>query len=159
MTVQNELKRFIQSAYKKLGSSIANLNLYEFINDVEIEFEKIGFRDEVNIPAEEAKNILVIRTDAIGDYILTIPFFRELRKFFSKANIVLVSSPSTYNLTMASPYIDELYFANGSTINNPLVTMTAELLDVCYSHLWFKNNELRRFDLSLNHKKTESLEK
>ena len=42
------------------------------------------------------ENILVVRTDEIGDMILTSGFVRELRKNFPHARITLICAPLTY---------------------------------------------------------------
>ena len=54
------------------------------------------------------KNILIVRTDEIGDIILTTPFFRELRRNYLDARIVLVVKPAVYNLVELCPYVNEI---------------------------------------------------
>ncbi len=47
---------------------------------------------------EEIKKVLVLKTDGIGDFVLTTPFLRELRAMLPKAQITLVVNPTIYNL-------------------------------------------------------------
>ena len=54
--------------------------------------------------------ILVVRPDAIGDMVLTIPFLRELRKNCPQCHITLVCNPSIYNLVELCPYVDDFLF-------------------------------------------------
>jgi ADP-heptose:LPS heptosyltransferase len=61
---------------------------------------------EINF--SEINNILVIRLDAIGDVILTSPFFRELRQNFPRSWIALVVQPSVMNLVELCPYVDQV---------------------------------------------------
>lgn len=54
--------------------------------------------------------ILVVRPDAIGDMVLTIPFLRELRRNRPKSHIALVCNPGVYDLVELCPYVDEFLF-------------------------------------------------
>ena len=57
--------------------------MFEFFrklfDDMEREFHAAGFREK---SIHGVENILVVRTDVIGDFILTSGFIRELRKNF-----------------------------------------------------------------------------
>lgn len=55
-----------------------------------------------------AKNILIVRTDRMGDVVLTIPAIRALDKAFPSARISLWVDPSTMDLVEGLPFIDEL---------------------------------------------------
>lgn len=57
---------------------------------------------------EIPKNILVIRTDRIGDVVLTTPALRALRQHFSKARISMLIVPSTLDLIQGNPDLDEI---------------------------------------------------
>ncbi len=54
------------------------------------------------------ENILVVRTDRIGDVILTTPAIRELRTQFPHARITVLLAPLTKNLLVGNPDIDEI---------------------------------------------------
>ncbi len=54
------------------------------------------------------KRILVVRTDRIGDVILTTPALRALRLHFPEAYIVIMVVPQTRELVEGNPYIDEV---------------------------------------------------
>jgi len=53
-------------------------------------------------------NILVIRTDRIGDVVLTTPVIKTLRKAYPMARISVLVSPSTKDLVQGNPYLDEI---------------------------------------------------
>jgi heptosyltransferase-2 len=57
----------------------------------------------------EAKQILVIRPDEIGDVVLTSPFLRELRRAAPQARITLLVKPACYPLVEHCPYVDAVY--------------------------------------------------
>ncbi len=53
-------------------------------------------------------NILIIRTDRIGDVVLTTPVIKALRKAYPLSKISLLVSPSTKDLVSENPYLDEV---------------------------------------------------
>ncbi len=52
--------------------------------------------------------ILIIRTDRIGDVILTTPALKALRQTFAHAHLAVMVSPSTYDIVNGNPYIDDI---------------------------------------------------
>lgn len=65
---------------------------------------------------DKIKKILLLRTEHIGDYILSIPAIKVLREQFPKARIDLVVGPWNKELAEATPYIDKAII-----FNNPLI--------------------------------------
>jgi heptosyltransferase-2 len=57
---------------------------------------------------QEFKNILVVRTDRMGDMILTIPAIRALKENFPNARLSVWVSASTRDLVDGLPFIDEV---------------------------------------------------
>lgn len=56
----------------------------------------------------EPSNILVVRTDRIGDVVLTTPAVSALRKNFPRARISMIVAPLTRHLVEGNPDIDEI---------------------------------------------------
>ncbi|MBM3253368.1 MAG: lipopolysaccharide heptosyltransferase II [Candidatus Omnitrophica bacterium] len=54
------------------------------------------------------KKILVIRTDRIGDVVLSTPIIRVLRENFKDSFIAMMVSPKTKDLVSENPYLDEV---------------------------------------------------
>lgn len=54
------------------------------------------------------KNILIVRTDRIGDVVLTTPAIKAVRKGFPHARITILVSASTQDLVKGNPYLDEI---------------------------------------------------
>ena len=52
--------------------------------------------------------ILLVRSDGIGDVILTAPFMRELRRAYPQAHITLVVAPHALNVAERCPYADRV---------------------------------------------------
>jgi heptosyltransferase-2 len=52
--------------------------------------------------------ILIIRTDRIGDVVLTLPVLKALRKAYPMAHISMLVSPLTVALVDGNPYLDEI---------------------------------------------------
>ena len=75
----------------------------EFICNAAYKFNKCHSQHGENV-----KSILVIRTDVLGDMVITIPFFRELRRAYPDSHITLVCNQSIYNLVEPMPYVDKI---------------------------------------------------
>jgi len=56
----------------------------------------------------QAKRVLVVRLDEIGDVVMTTSFLRELRQNLPDAWITLVVKPQVYNLVELCPYVNEV---------------------------------------------------
>ena len=54
-------------------------------------------------------NILIVRTDRIGDVILTTPAIQLLRENFPAVKISILVSPLTYDLVRGNPYLDKIF--------------------------------------------------
>jgi len=57
---------------------------------------------------ENFKRILVIRTDRIGDVLLSTPAIKALRKHFPQSYIAAVVRPYARDIVLGSPYLDEV---------------------------------------------------
>ena len=58
--------------------------------------------------SKNIKNILVIRLDALGDLILSTPFFYNLRKMYPHSKISALVKPYTKDVLINNPDIDEI---------------------------------------------------
>lgn len=54
------------------------------------------------------QNILIVRTDRIGDVVLTSPAIKAVRQFYPSARISILVTPATYDLVYGNPYLDEV---------------------------------------------------
>ncbi|MBF0504580.1 MAG: glycosyltransferase family 9 protein [Candidatus Omnitrophica bacterium] len=54
------------------------------------------------------QNILIVRTDRIGDVVLTTPAIKALRRAYQTARISVLVTPQTYDLVDGNPYVDEI---------------------------------------------------
>ena len=73
------------------------------INILENCFKQNGYRE-----LKDINNILVIRVDNIGDFVIQSGFLRELRKFFPKSKITLVVSKTVYEIAVNCPYVNRV---------------------------------------------------
>ena len=53
-------------------------------------------------------HILVVRTDRIGDVVLTTPVLEALRKAYPQAKIAMMVTPLTQDIVEGNPFLDEL---------------------------------------------------
>ncbi len=57
---------------------------------------------------KEFKNILVIRTDRIGDVLLSTPVIKALRRRFPQSRIAFMVRPYCRDIVLGNPYLDEI---------------------------------------------------
>lgn len=89
--------------FGKLITIVKSYIRYLFVRSIQIAWKKKELA-----PADEVHQILVVRTDLIGDMVLTTPFLRELRRNYKYAEITLVVAPSVYNLVELCPYVNHI---------------------------------------------------
>ena len=56
----------------------------------------------------EIRNILVVRNDRFGEFLLNMPALRALRETFVNATVIVVADPYVRELAEAVPFIDEV---------------------------------------------------
>lgn len=83
---------------------------HEFVDFMEPAFAEAGFRKPR--PQGQKAEILIVRDDAAGDFVLFSGVIREIRRLYPAAHITLVVSPRSYELAQACPYIDNLELNN-----------------------------------------------
>ncbi len=54
------------------------------------------------------QHILIVRTDRIGDVVLTTPAIKAIRGAYPLARIAVLVTPSTFDLVNGNPYVDEI---------------------------------------------------
>lgn len=54
------------------------------------------------------RNILIVRTDRIGDVILTTPAIRALRVMYPASRLTMLVQPATVDLVKGNPFLDEI---------------------------------------------------
>lgn len=63
------------------------------------------------------KNILVVRTDRIGDVILTTPAIKALKEKFPQSRLTVLVAPLTYDLLHGLKWIDEIMVDDRAGLN------------------------------------------
>jgi len=67
------------------------------------------------------RNILVVRTDRIGDVILTTPAIKALKESFPAARVTVLVSPLTQDLVRGNPFVDEVMVDDRSGVHKGLM--------------------------------------
>ena len=150
MNIKQELKEYINQLTFYVNKP--SFNLFAFLNNIEIQFEQYGFRNNnQELNQEFTGNILIIRTDVIGDFICTSSFIKNIRLNFPKAKITLICSPIAYPLAQYCPYVDEIQVYNGNSMNRPIHTFLIDMLMFCYNNLWFNNdNTIKHYQVAFS---------
>ena len=93
----------------------------------------------------EARSILIVRLDALGDVVLMSPFLRELRRNAPKARITLIVRPPELNLVELCPHVDHIITFQGKLGNPSRARLAWRYFVFCASHIW-----MRRWDVAIN---------
>jgi lipopolysaccharide heptosyltransferase II len=67
-----------------------------------------GIRPTVFSEKDDFKRILIVRTDRIGDVLLSTPVIEELRRAYPNAYIAMMTSPYAKEVVSGNPYLDEV---------------------------------------------------
>lgn len=62
----------------------------------------------MRIEPSKIKNILAVRNDRFGEFLLNIPAFRALKETFSRAKLTVITAPEVEGLARRIPFIDEV---------------------------------------------------
>ena len=100
-----KLDNIILETLKPLAE-INQLKLGFFLQQMEQEFARLGFREESE--GGDTKQILLLSMDAIGDFVLTSPAIRAVRENYPAAYITLVVPTKIYPLAELCPYVNEV---------------------------------------------------
>lgn len=85
------------------------------------------------------KRILIIRTDRIGDVVLSTPVITAVRSFFSDAYIAVMVSSETRDIVIKNPYLNEVIVYDKKTRHRGLFQTMDFILRI----------KRKRFDLAL----------
>ena len=68
----------------------------------------VGSKKTVNFYIKNAKNVLFLRYDRIGDMIITTPVFRELKSALPHVKITVLASKVNAEVLLNNPYVDQI---------------------------------------------------
>ena len=71
-------------------------------------FARDSLRSQVTKSNASFKRILIVRTDRIGDVLLSTPVIKALRAQYPKAYIAMMVSPYAKDIVEGNPYLDEV---------------------------------------------------
>ena len=75
---------------------------------------------------KELRRILVVRTDRIGDVILTLPMLEILRKNFPHARLAVLIRRYTKDLVEGNSNVDEILFYDDGAMPQLITAKTCE---------------------------------
>lgn len=99
---------------------------------------------DVQLRPLEAKNVLLVRTDEIGDMIMFTPVLREFRRNLPDARVTLLAREDVANLVERCPYVDEI-------IRAPKIIARGSFRQAVPALVSFSRSRLkpRKFDLAI----------
>lgn len=135
-----------QPVHLEFLKNITQKRVEPIIAELEKEFGRAVSFDEYN--KDNISRILIVRTDAIGDLICTIPFIRELKKNHKKSRITVVVRKSNRLILENCPYIDELLFYDSELISGELYEQSDKFYEILNRVKLFADENFKgeRFD-------------
>lgn len=92
------------------------------------------------------ENILVVRLDMIGDFLLTTPFLRELRRNYPAAHISLVVYDDLLDLACGCPFVDEVVSYPPEKLSGGRKKKVSWETEVAWTQLAFRELQDRQWD-------------
>lgn len=75
----------------------------------------------------DIQRILIVRTDRLGDVILTLPMLPYLRERYPSAHIAMLLSTYTGKIVSGNPFVDELIWYDDAGVDIPIGVMRRTL--------------------------------
>ena len=91
-------------------------------------------KHDIEFNLADAKKILVLKYDRIGDMIVATPIFRELKKKYPDISISVLASKGNRDVLKYNPYIDNIYTNYKNSLLgdfSSLLNLRKERFDVC----------------------------
>ena len=116
-----------------------------FRQDMEKEFARLGFR-EPSSKEGSVQKILILRLDAVGDFILLTPSIRAIRENFPRAYITLVVTKAVYPMAELCPYVNEVIVFEtpfkSSVDNKDVLQIFKTTVNFSAQYLWKKHFDI-----------------
>jgi len=78
-------------------------------------------------PSNPVKRILIVRTDRVGDVVLTLPMLPVLRSCYPKAHIAMLLRKYTGEIIVGNPYVNDLLWYDNEDGLVPFGTMAKRI--------------------------------
>lgn len=94
----------------------------------------LATKRNINFDLKDARKILFLRYDRIGDMVITSPVFRELKLIFPDLNLTVIASQTNKEVLLNNPYVDEIVINRKNNLFCDLISLIKLRLkkfDVC----------------------------
>lgn len=108
-------------------------------------YKKLNLTKRNSISLKKVKSILILRTDRIGDAVVTVPLIRAIKENFPDKKLYVLSSERNKIIFKANPYIDEIFtidispWLNYSSAKIPVLGAVFNFIYSFFYHLKDKN--------------------
>ena len=123
------------------ATATKTLDLTRLIQQLENEFRSAGYRGKVG-KGGGVDNVLLLRLDAVGDFILSTPAIRAVRENYPNAFITLVVTKTVYPLAELCPYVNEVLIFDTQFNHNDIVEIIKRVTDFAKNNLWKRHYRL-----------------
>ena len=140
----------IDNAIKKtVSDSLQNqaFNFNKFIYEMEAAFSALGFRDSDDLAVSGMEDILIVDFHEVGDFILSTPAIREIRRNYPFASITLVTNKRVQAFADNCPYVNNILYFDDRYITRNILDYMTYVADFAKKNLW-KNRYRLAFQLA-----------
>ena len=96
--------------------------------------KRLTHKKSVDFDIKQAKSILFLRYDRIGDMVITTPVFRELKLAYPHIQITVLASTANQDVLINNPYVDNIITNHKNNLLSDLsslLKLRKQKFDVC----------------------------
>jgi len=96
--------------------------------------KRLTHKKSVDFDIKQAKSILFLRYDRIGDMVITTPVFRELKLAYPHIKITVIASTANQDVLTNNPYVDNIITNHKNNLLSDLpslLKLRKQKFDVC----------------------------
>ena len=96
--------------------------------------KKIASQKSIDFDIKDAKNVLFLRYDRIGDMVITTPVFREIKLVYPHIKITVIASTANQDVLTNNPYVDNIITNHKNNLLSDLpslLKLRKQKFDVC----------------------------
>lgn len=119
-----------------------NFDFQKFFYEMEQGFSALGFRDSDELTQGAMEDILIVDFHSVGNFILTTPAIRELRRNYPFSSITLLTNQGCKALAENSPYVNEILIFDDTYATRNILDYMVFATEFAKKNLWQKRYRL-----------------
>lgn len=139
--LENVIKQTVADSLQK-----QSFDFPKFFYEMEQAFSALGFRDPDEMTKGAMEDILIVDFHGVGNFILSTPAIREIRRNYPFSNITLLTNKACQTLAENSPYVNEIQIFDDNYSTRNILDYMVFAMEFAKKNLW-KNRYRLAFHL------------